>query len=827
MNPLFYEGLDAIYEANSPEELPPVVIDVFDKDENVIGKDSEDFIARAMLYVQDLDYSIDDTVPKPCWYDLHFKKGGPVSGQILLSFAIVADDYNFKRLLPNLQLEKQVDMKEFGVSMNILGLRGLQSPGVLPVKKAFLNFNLKSMVPPALGTNLNNIRTEPKMAGSDPTLNTLIEFNAPLPVEILFCPRMSCQVFDNIAMGLSQPLIGTFVIPIGDLMHDLAKERQEETEALQEVVTQIRKFVTGELIAASFRQKIKAKQAEEQAKMDEELAEVRAKQALKDKLASQLIQKPPTSINADMESGDVTESLLQGDHDEETRLTEHIQQQEESTEGPQKRMNEEAIRTVSNGLMQKLNATKLRTASNASEASKAMSKRSGSQGSRTHSLDDVNKFDPKLKHQLLEQQAQLVGKARRDADEMRKKAEQEFTSGANIYWPKYEHDETMMVDREVHKPPDAMFIGLGWDEDETTKRRHYRRFYPDELENVREILPIASPFNQYDLKRGQTRGAKVSFWAALTNNVKHDASGEASSEKVVGRFKAVIEVEGRQDHKDYLDKKHKLIERLITDLTQLAKNRNIEDFDLDLEKLESMEGRHDMKQMLEPLQVNHLNIVDKLADIESDVILKRMLLKKSKMIVRIYMIEGFDLASRDMGGFSDPYLVLKLGKKKFDDRKNYVLDEPNPKFMKHFDFETTFPGCPMLFIEAYDYDELFGDDLIGNTAVDLEDRYFLPEWRALMDKPVEYRQIYHPSSAVSQGQLKMWVEINPASVAPEDEAKLYDISMKPPEEYQMRVAIFDTKDIKMMDDEGTSDVFCRCFFDSRKDALETDTHYRC
>jgi len=58
-------------------------------------------------------------------------------------------------------------------------------------------------VPPALGTNLSNIRTEPKMAGSDPTLNTLIEFNAPLPVEELFCPRMSCSVYDNIAMGFS------------------------------------------------------------------------------------------------------------------------------------------------------------------------------------------------------------------------------------------------------------------------------------------------------------------------------------------------------------------------------------------------------------------------------------------------------------------------------------------------------------------------------------------------------------------------------------------------------------------------------------------------
>jgi len=231
--------------------------------------------------------------------------------------------------------------------------------------------------------------------------------------------------------------------------------------------------------------------------------------------------------------------------------------------------------------------------------------------------------------------------------------------------------------------------------------------------------------------------------------------------------------------------------------------------------------------MLEPLSVNHLKIVEKLADIESDVILKRMLLRKSKMIVRVYMIEGFDLASRDLGGFSDPYLILKLGRNKVDDRKNYVLDEPAPKFCKYFDFETTFPGCPMLFIDAMDFDLLFSDDLIGSTRVDLEDRYFLPEWRALQDKPVEYRQLYHPSSAVSQGQLKMWIEINPSKVEPENEAKLWDISQKPPHTYMMRVCIFGTEDIKMMDDEGTSDVFFRCFFDSKKDALETDTHYRC
>lgn len=73
----------------------------------------------------------------------------------------------------------------------------------------------------------------------------------------------------------------------------------------------------------------------------------------------------------------------------------------------------------------------------------------------------------------------------------------------------------------------------------------------------------------------------------------------------------------------------------------------------------------------------------------------------------------------------------------------------------------------------------------------------------------------------------MWIEINPAKVEPENEAKIWDIKMKTPVTYMMRVCIFGTSDIKMMDDEGTSDVFFRCFFDSKKDALETDTHYRC
>ena len=45
--------------------------------------------------------------------------------------------------------------------------------------------------------------------------------------------------------------------------------------------------------------------------------------------------------------------------------------------------------------------------------------------------------------------------------------------------------------------------------------------------------------------------------------------------------------------------------------------------------------------------------------------------------------------------------------------------------------------------------------------------------------------------------------------------------------YQMRMVVWDTLDVVAKDIEGTSDVYARCFFDSRKEVRETDCHYRC
>ena len=70
----------------------------------------------------------------------------------------------------------------------------------------------------------------------------------------------------------------------------------------------------------------------------------------------------------------------------------------------------------------------------------------------------------------------------------------------------------------------------------------------------------------------------------------------------------------------------------------------------------------------------------------------------------------------------------------------------------------------------------------------------------------------------------MWCEID------QKDSKLanldpIDISPEPKKDYEVRLIVWKTKDIEMMDFEGTSDVYVRSFLNPDKDKT-TDTHYR-
>jgi hypothetical protein len=259
-NPLFYDTLELEYEVNDTDNLesyPPFIFDVYDHDDGLF--DSEpDFLGRAIVEPEDCEIimqkdfetckehsnkgctnpecmgAMSDVPIKPRWHHFHFAPGEPKCGAILVSFAVVDHDFNFNQKPDQVDLSRKIEFKEFQVNMLILGMRNLASPGILPVKKAFVKFNIKSLVPPN-GPALKNIQTQPIAPGSNPTLNTTMKFNIPLPTDPLYCPKLGCAVYDYIYKGWNQPMIGVFTLPIGQLMLDLIEERQEETAIMIDI----------------------------------------------------------------------------------------------------------------------------------------------------------------------------------------------------------------------------------------------------------------------------------------------------------------------------------------------------------------------------------------------------------------------------------------------------------------------------------------------------------------------------------------------------------------------------------------------------------------
>ena len=171
-----------------------------------------------------------------------------------------------------------------------------------------------------------------------------------------------------------------------------------------------------------------------------------------------------------------------------------------------------------------------------------------------------------------------------------------------------------------------------------------------------------------------------------------------------------------------------MVNELIDSIKKLSKHKLGKQITLDVESLSNAMERRKLDKQFRDMDIDHLDVASHLANLESDEILKRALLAQIKCIVRVYFISAFDLASRDNSSPSDPYLYLQMNNKIINERWSYQLDEPNPDFYQCYDFEGTFPGCSPLQVDVWDYDDIFGDDLIGTTNVDLEDRYFSLEW---------------------------------------------------------------------------------------------------
>lgn len=201
-----------------------------------------------------------------------------------------------------------------------------------------------------------------------------------------------------------------------------------------------------------------------------------------------------------------------------------------------------------------------------------------------------------------------------------------------------------------------------------------------------------------------------------------------------------------------------------------------------------------------------------------------------KCVVRLYIIKAQNLQPvRAMGGWlndlPDPYIKISLGDKEIKDTKSVQHNTISPEFFKYYEFVTDLPGPSLLNLKIMDRNLLSSDLLLGETTIDLEDRWFHPKWTTLGDKkPLEVRTLKKDGAQSSQGVALLWLDI----FSQKDILKHPPIEICGPEKlkFEIRIVCWRSMDVKVPG-ERFLDLFATFFMDGEKHKGSTDTHWRC
>lgn len=206
------------------------------------------------------------------------------------------------------------------------------------------------------------------------------------------------------------------------------------------------------------------------------------------------------------------------------------------------------------------------------------------------------------------------------------------------------------------------------------------------------------------------------------------------------------------------------------------------------------------------------------------------LMSPQQYVVRVYVLRGFNMMPKDDNGLSDPYIRIKLGKSKVNDRDNHQKKTIQPEFYKCYELTTYLPGPSQLELSVMDYDVVGSDDTIGTTTIDLENLWFNREWQKYAKKPLERRSLWVPTSSNPQGKLEMWIDMFPkAEIA---RHALIDISPPPKAKFELRVVVWKTRYVVSKDTiTNQNDLYVRTILEGaggfEQIKRETDIHLRC
>ncbi|XP_005363210.1 fer-1-like protein 4 [Microtus ochrogaster] len=95
-----------------------------------------------------------------------------------------------------------------------------------------------------------------------------------------------------------------------------------------------------------------------------------------------------------------------------------------------------------------------------------------------------------------------------------------------------------------------------------------------------------------------------------------------------------------------------------------------------------------------------------------------------KLLVRVYVVKATNLTPADPNGKADPYVVVSAGKEQRDTKERYIPKQLHPVFGEVLELNISLPAEPELTVAIFDHDLVGSDDLIGETHIDLENRFY-------------------------------------------------------------------------------------------------------
>ena len=777
---------------------PVMLLTVMDKDIT-----SSDMLGYSYIWLTDTNFSYNSPKKiKPKWEQLYLQKSNRAQGQILLSFYIFDNEH--RDGMKNIQIEPETT--PFNVEINALGLRDLKPLSFIKIKKPYISFDLNSInVSTTDGENMQPVSTLPNDVGANPNINSVIKFMIKLPKDEIFIPEFQCDVFDHVLGGISKRILGIFLIDLKQIIRETKRHYKEEYEEAERVtklledkenknnknnnnvigMSEKEDLINDNIICTSM-EELNGRNGNNDLFMD--TAETgfnlgKNNRKINYKSSNTFLCHHPTDLNR-IYKGEINNSLLE----KEKHNSEYFAIKPSFK-----------IYTLPKKVRQKIEIDK--------------NKQNGNKGQDNGMRELDNKVNKKEDENLIEDTNNIPS--------------------PDLYFPlgfnKNDNPLKAKETGEIKKLLGEIDISDEDDEKEglikkteekiTNNKKHYRRIYRKELEKVKE-LDLGAPFIKCHLLRNKYEDTYSSLMNLL-EGVKDENS------KIIKKFKPKkVEKTGKLRgvnnlRMNYIETEEELMrnKELTFDLKNygyfkgLIRISDKTEYDSHKEYIQKIIDKYKGKL---PPELTFLTAFDDLG--------KNVLVKRS-VIVRVYVLELNHLSRRDTFSENDPYIKILLGDKLLvNEKKKAFKNCRNCKWYQYYDLRIELPGSSKLRLQVMDYDALFSDDLVGETSIDIEDRYFDNRWQALENKPIEVRQLYHPDYEKSQGEVVMWIEMFDQDE--ENRMEPWNIEPEPKSTLQMRFIIYETEGMENLDIEDTSDIYVMAFIDAKNKA-RTDVHYRC